>query len=198
MSNTIKSVIFVALITICLTSCGQTNKVYYLKEIGWTIKLPNDFKLDDSMIVVKNTEEGTIILENESHLKLNNPSTKTLISASKDMFNQFNVTLSKSSAPNEYYWDSVNNNVIKIFYNAMLKQASPQAKFDSSRTREIIDGIPFKSFRMDVKVNDDLIVHNFIITKLYKGSTLFINYNYTDESAGEEIKKMLVESKFKK
>jgi hypothetical protein len=187
----------IAFIFICLSSFGQTNKTFILKDIDWTIKLPNDFKLDDSADIVKTTEEGAVILEEESHLKLNKATTKNIISASKDEFNQFNVTLSKSSAPNGHYWDSVNNNVLKIFYDAMVKQAPPQAQFDSSRTIETIDGIPFKNFRIDIKVNG-VMVHNFIITRFYRGSTLFINYNYIDESVGEEIERMLRESKFTK
>jgi hypothetical protein len=111
---------------------------------------------------------------------------------------QLNVTLSKSKAPNERYWDSVNNNVLKIFYLAMVKQAPPQSKVDSSRTIETVDGITFKSFKMEIKINDNLTIYNYIITRLYKGSTLSINYNYADKSAGEEIKKMLRGSKFTK
>jgi hypothetical protein len=177
---------------------GQTTTIYMLKDIGWTIKLPSDFKLEESSVIAKKIKDGIVILENESHLNLNVSTTKNLISASKDQFSQFNVTLSKSTAPNEHYWDSVNNNVLKIFYKATVKQAPPDAKVDSSRTVETIDGIPFKSFRMDIKVNNNLTVHNFIVTKLYKGSTLSINYNFADESVGEEIKKMIKESKFVK
>ena len=80
----------------------------------------------------------------------------------------------------------------------MVKQAPPTAQFDSSRTIETIDGVRFKSFKMVVKLNDDLTVYNYIITRPYKGSTLSINYNYTDKSAGEELNKMLKESKFTK
>lgn len=182
----------------CSSLFGQTNTIFILKDIGWTISLPSDFKLDDSTLIVKRTQEGTVILQNESHLTLNKATAINLISASKDKFNHFNVTLSKSTAPSEHYWDSVNNNVLKIFYNAMVKQAPPEAKVDSSRKFEMIDSIRFKSFKMDIKINTTLTIHNFIITRLYKGSTLFINYTFTDESAGEEIRKMLNESKFSK
>jgi len=196
MCNTMRPLILIAFTFICLSSCGQTNSRYILKDIGWTINLPNDFVIEDSSIVIKDTKEGKIILEKESHLKLNLATTKTLISASKDMFNQFNVTLSKSSAPTEHYWDSINNNVLKLFYTAMVKQAPPDAHFDSSRTIETIDGLSFKSFKMVVRLNNNLTVYNYIISRLYKGSTLSINYNYTDKLAGDEINKMLKDSKF--
>jgi hypothetical protein len=177
---------------------AQTSTTYTFRDIGWTIKLRNDFKIEDSFTVAKNTADGEVILENESHIDLSKATTKSLISARKDMFTYFSVTLSKSTAPNEHYWDSVNNRVIRVFYNAMVKQAAPTAKFDSSRTIETIDGIDFKCFRMNAQLNDKLTLYNFLITKLYKGSTLAINYYYTDESTGEELRKMLRESKFKK
>lgn len=183
---------------ICWSLFGQTTTTYLLKDIGWTIKLPSEFKLEESSVIAKESKDGIVILENVSHLNINTTATKNLISASKDQLNQFNVTLSKSTAPNDHYWDSVNNNVLKIFYKAMVKQVPPDAKVDSSRTVETIDGIPFKSFRMDIKINNNLVVHNFIVTKLYKGSTLSINYDFTDESVGEEIKKMIGESAFVK
>jgi hypothetical protein len=148
-----------------------------------------------SSVILKDTKEGKVILENESHLRLNMNDTKLLISVSKDMINHFNVTLSKSFAPTEHYWGSVNNNVLKIFYSAMIKQAPPEAQIDSFQTVETIDGLRFKSFRIDVKINNSLNFHNLIITRLYKGSTLSINYNFTDESTGREIEKM---SKFVK
>ena len=189
MCNTMRLLFLSVFVFIYSTLFGQSYTTYTFRDIGWTIKLPNDFKIEDSATVARNTAEGEIILETESHIDLSKATTKNLITASKDLYTEFNVTLSKSIAPNEHYWDSVNNRVIKIFYNAMIKQASPAAKFDSSRTIESIDGIDFKSFRMDVKLNENLTLHNFLITRLYKGATLSINYYYTDEAAGRRNKK---------
>ncbi len=198
MCNTMRLSLLTIFTFISSALIAQSYTTYTFKDIGWTINLPNDFKIEDSVSVARNTAEGEIILEKESHIDVNTAATKNLISASKGMYTAFNVTLSKSFAPNEHYWDSVNNRVINIFYNAMIKQASPTARFDSSRTIETIDGLDFKSFRMDIRLNDKLTVHSFLVTRLYRGSTLTINYYYTDEPGGEQIKKMIRESKFKK
>ena len=58
----------------------------------------------------------------------------------------------------------------------------PTAKFDTLRTTDTIDGLNFKNFQMHIKLNGDIIVHNFYISKLYEGYTIAINYYYIDES----------------
>ncbi len=77
----------------------------------------------------------------------------------------------------------------------MVNQA-PNAKFDTLRTVEIIDGLAFKNFQMHVKVNEETILHNFYISRLYDGYTIAINYYYMDKFTGEELKRVLEESKF--
>ena len=77
----------------------------------------------------------------------------------------------------------------------MVNQA-PNAVFDTLRTRDTIDGLAFKSFQMNVKMNDNITVQNFYLTRLYDGYTIAINYYYIDEETGEEIKRMLKESRF--
>ena len=143
----------------------------------------------------ENAVEGSKILQNAGGIKPDISKSKNLISAKKGQSANFNVTISKSSAPNFHYWDSINNNVIKIYYKAMVNQA-PNAVFDTLRTRDTIDGLAFKRFQMNVKMNDNITVQNFYLTRLYDGYTIAINYYYIDEETGEEIKRMLKESRF--
>jgi hypothetical protein len=189
--------ILIALIFTAATSCGQTTTTFKLKEIGWTIKLPSDFTLVDSLTDAENTKEGSKLLEDAGGIKPDASKAKNFITAAKGQVANFNVTISKSTEPNFHYWDSINNNVIKIFYKAMVSQA-PTAKFDTLRTIDTIDGVSFKNFQMHIKVNENITVHNFYITRLYEGYTIAINYYYIDEATGDEIKRMLKESKFER
>lgn len=193
--NMMRLLIFIIFTLIWATSCGQTSRTFKFKEIGWTITLPSDFTLVDSIIDAENTAEGSKMLEDAGGIKPDITKSKDLISATKGQIANFNVTISKSTAPNLHYWDSINNNVIKIFYKAMVNQA-PNARFDTLRTTDTIDGLAFKSFQMHVKVNDNITVHNYYTTRLYDGYTIAINYYYIDQATGEEIKRMLHESKF--
>lgn len=54
-SNTMKHVMLITFIFTCSSLFGQTNTTFILKDIGWTISLPSDFKLDDSTLIVKIT-----------------------------------------------------------------------------------------------------------------------------------------------
>ncbi len=186
---------FILFTLIWATSCGQNSRTFKFKEIGWTITLPADFTLVDSAIDAENKVQGSKMLEDAGGIKPDISKSKDLLSATKGQTADFNVTISKSSAPNLHYWDSLNNNAIKIFYKAMVNQA-PNARFDTLRTTDTIDGLAFKNFQMHVKVNNNVLVHNFYITRLYDGYTIAINYYYIDEATGEEIKRMLQDSKF--
>src|SRR5204863_2540379 len=120
-------------------SCGQTSKTFKFKQIGWTITLPSDFTLVDSITEIENIK-GSKMLEDVGGIKPDISQSKALLSATKGKTANFNVTISKSSAPNLNYWDSINSNVIRIFYKAMVNQA-PNAKLDTLRTIEMIDGL---------------------------------------------------------
>ncbi len=194
MRNTMKLLIFIISISIWATSCGQTNRTYQFKEIGWTITLPSDFTLDDSVTNAQNIAGGSKILEGAGG-KPDISKIENVLSATKGQVGSFTVTISKSTVTNFHYWDSIDNNVIKIFYKAMVNQA-PTAKFDTLRTTDTIDGLRFKNFQMHIKVNENKTVHNYYITRLYDGYSIAINYYYIDDATGEEIKKMLTQSKF--
>jgi len=106
--------------------------------------LPADFTLVDSLTDAENIKEGSKMLEDAGGIKPDISKSKSFISASKGEVANFNVTISKSAAPNIHYWDSINNNVIKIFYKTIVNQA-PTAKFDTLRTTDTIDGLSFNA-----------------------------------------------------
>ncbi|MBC7721275.1 MAG: hypothetical protein H7068_04580 [Pedobacter sp.] len=185
----------IILLLISLTALGQSEKNFWFKEVNWKITLPNNFTLVDSTVDAKNAEIGSRMLEKAGGKKPDNSKSKTLISAVKGQIANFNIIISKSIAPNLRYWDSTNNNVIKIFYKSIFNE-SPSSKFDTVRTKRIIDGLDFKEFQMHIKLNDIVSVHNFYLSRLYDGYTISVNYFYIDEITGEEIKKSLDCSKF--
>ena len=185
------------LIVCCSKAFGQPNPVHNFKQIGWAIQLPTDFKVEDSASFESERREGVLILERSTNLNIGSVKTVTLITAQKNSENSFTATLVKSMAPNEHYWDSINNNTIRLFYKAMADQA-PNLKLDSSRKIMTIDGLQFKEFIIELKINGKLIIHSSALWKLYKNYTFSISYTYNDELIGDDIKKMLSKSHFQK
>ena len=178
-------------------SFGQVKRTYTFNEIGWTITLPNDFEVEDSITFKKRQKEGIEMLERSTHLDISSKQSTTLISDQKDAENIFTATLARATEPNEHYWDSINNNVIKLFYKTMVDQA-PNLKLDSSRTITVIDGVKFKEFDIVLKMDGKLRIHSTMLWKFYKGYTFSITYLYNEESTGDKIRRMLRESHFSK
>ena len=184
-------------ITFCPRAFGQLNRTYFFKQVGWTVQLPNDFNIEDSASFESKRREGIVILERSTNLNIGSVKTVTLISAEKNSENSFTATLVKATEPNEHYWDSINNNTIRLFYKAMADQA-PNLKLDSSRKITTIDGLQFKEFIIELKINGKLIIHSSALWKLYKHYTFSIAYMYNDELIGDKIKEMLSKSHFQK
>ena len=58
MRNVMRLLTFIIFILIWATPWAQTTKTFKIKEIGWTITLPSDFTLVDSITDVIDTVEG--------------------------------------------------------------------------------------------------------------------------------------------
>lgn len=161
---------------ISLNSFGQSGKQFWFKEVNWKITLPSNFTLVDSIIDAQNS--------------------MTKISASKGQTTNFMLIISQTTVPNMQYWDSINNNEIKYLFKAMFDQ-SPSSKFDTLRTKRIIDGVDFNEFQINVKLSNGITFHNIYLARLYeRRNTISINYYYFDEIDRQAIEKSLSESKF--
>ena len=198
MCNTMRILTLIAFNFISINIFGQTEgQLVTFNDVGWTIKVPADFKTVDSSVRAANVEKGKGILDSSISRKINMSKVKNLISAARDRFNYFIVNLSNSTSITNENWEAADSLAKVIYYKSFLSQM-PQAKVDTTYAIETIDGREFKKFKIDLIADKRIIIHSFFLSKFYRGHLLSISYLYTDTKAGEEIENMLTASKFER
>src|SRR5205085_795185 len=94
MCNFMRTVTIIFAFFFILPICAQeTGKEYFFKEIGWTITLPQDFKTLDSSENERINKRGLKAIEESNEITADIIQLKTLIAASKDVYNYFNSTI---------------------------------------------------------------------------------------------------------
>jgi len=173
-------------------SQDQTSR-HYFKEIGWTILVPNDFRVLDSSeneTMVNNGKKG---IEQDLDTKVNLLKTIQLISAKKSK-NYFNATLTRRDVQKNQSPTDFISYQEKALYTAM----SQNAKVDSSSTKIEMDGLSFRKFDMTIHINETRSFGMSLVSRLYKEFYFVIAYAYSDKETKEQIETMLTTSKFSK
>ena len=185
-------ILTVLLLSNNLYSQDKTSKRYF-KEIGWTILVPNDFAVLDSAQNEAIVNHGKKGLEEEFDAKVNLLKTITLISARKSK-NYFSASLTppdpqKKQTPAE---------VISFQEQTIYRAMSQNAKVDSSSTKIVMDGLPFRKFDMTIHLNEKASFGMTLVSRLYKEYYFVVAYVYLDKVTKEQIETMLTTSKFSK
>jgi len=189
------------LILLYLTICGQSlsaqrdSLTYYFKNPGWTITIPADFKIMDSATRAANMAIGKAAVEKTTDLIINTSKLKDLITITKGKLNVFSSNLTLSTIITNENWETADKSAKEIFLNSFLKQL-PDTKTDTINSIVTIGNIHFKQFQATCVIKEKISLHIFYLSQYYKGHYFIISYFYADESAGEQIKNMLNNSKF--
>jgi len=176
------------------TSCAQKDSTIYFKEIGWTIKLPSDLKINDSVNVSANHEQGQKIVEDETQHKIDLSKTKNLMNASKDALNWFNLSYNSSEGITNKNWKESDS----IYYDLIIKTIIKKLPGKVDTTTSVIkyDGIEFVKYQASFKISDNASLTTCHLATFHNGHTIIIGYAYTDRAIGDEIVNILKTSKF--
>jgi hypothetical protein len=195
MNTFIRNVVFIGIML--MTACSQghhDSRQYTLKEVGWTITLPPDFKVADSAKTADQMQQGKKAIEESTNTKVDMSTTKTLINATKG-HNTFNVTITGFDPKTDGDFAATNQITKNMVYQTFANQM-PDAKVDSNSSSTTIGGLDFDQFHVNVKVKGQTIFNMYVLTKLYKGYDFGITYLYVDEASKREIEGILDNSQF--
>lgn len=178
-------------------SYAQQNTRFTFKEVGWTINLPSDFVIIDSLKNEKINEKGKKAMEESNNLQIDISQTKTLISATKDQFNYFNATITPYDVAKEGNYEEATIGVKAVLYKTFADKM-PDAVIDSVSTTTVIDGLSFDKFQVVLKVDNKLLFTMVLLSKLYRNLDFGISYLFLDEVTKFEMERILQTSKFSK
>jgi hypothetical protein len=198
-----RAVAGILFLSIVIFSCkGQTNnnsksKEFSFQQVGWKVKIPEDFTVMDSARTEALARRGENAIERTYDTTLDFKATRTLISASKGQYNYFASTITPFDPAVDRDWEEANaalkNVIVETFQTQM-----PDMKIDTSSSVEKIDGLEFQKFHVVTTYPNKMVMNVFMYARLHKGYDFGINICYTDEETGEDLKKSLAGSKFEK
>lgn len=206
-----KTILFTIItgITFSLTSCAQVDpnknidegkieeNIYTSQEIGWTIEIPEGWKVVDKQKTKETNEKGLKAIEKTIEGEIDYSGLKNLISFQKNQFNIFQSSSEPFELEYEGEWEETNSELKEIIYKTYLNQG---IKADSSATIiEKIDGLDFHKYSFTIySPKGKVILNQIMYSRLINGFDFGVNINFNNDKDKDELLKVLRNSKFKK
>jgi hypothetical protein len=153
---------------------AQNDTTIFIKELGWRINLPIDFKISNNHFISKTVDVKTLL---------------TATNAGEDFLN---IACDSSDKLTTKNWQASNQYYVATILNAVgLKNCEA---LNHHNWRYLIDGKEFKMYQMDCTKYDHSILHLVFFSGFYKNHYIFINYFFYNDPY--EIFAMLKTSKF--
>ena len=187
-------IFFLCFLIFSIAESQSLGKTYSLKEVCWTIELPQYFTVLDSAIAEKEKEKGVKIIEEINDTTVLEK-TRTLISANKGEYEGFDCTIAPQTDTTN--WKANLEQVKKILYNS-LSTLIKNSVIDSSSSETTIDSLSFHKFRVTTLIENKPVFTIVYLFRFYNNYQFSITYTYMNEGTKDEIEVMLNTSKFKK
>ena len=205
----IKYTSILLVILISITSCGQIdpnkqidegkveNNFYSSKEIGWTINIPNNWKVISREQNEDYQKKGLDAIENIVDGEIDLSGLKNLIGFQKNKFNIFQSTSEPFEVEYVGEWEESNAGIKELIYNTYRDQG---INVDSTATKIIkVNGLDFYNYEFTIySPKGDVILKQLIYGRLINGFDFSVNINYNNESDKKEMLYVWQNSKFLK
>lgn len=170
---------------------------YCSNEIGWTITVPDGWKIVDKEKTQELTEKGVKALEKTIDGEIDFSRLKNLINFQKDQFNFFQSTSELFAIEYPGEWEENNSTLKEIIYTTYQNQG---IKTDSSITGiENIDGLDFYTYSFTIYSTDGkIILKQLMYSRLINGLVFGVNINFNNKKAKDEMLSAFRNSKFDK
>jgi hypothetical protein len=175
----------------------KTGKTYTFKEVGWTMTLPPDFRLVDSVRSAEMTRKGVAMMEKSAgtHFDVDPSVARTLITARKGPQSYFNSTIVPYDTAKDGDF-AATSKAVKDLLHKTFADKMPDATLDTTSESVKVDGVDFDRYRLSVTARGKAIFTLLLLSKLYKGYLFDISYLYTDVQTKAEMEGILAGSKF--
>ncbi len=186
--------LIVPILLIVLNFCAQQNKQYYFPEIGMSIQLPTRYIiqdtfprpsfLDSNLSPITNSETITQMQEDimKGLLLVNYPDERNSMS--------LNIVIETSKTGNFEQYYQFSKSMQELLANQQMKTYDTLSKIYN------VDNILVHKFLTNSEQRMPNQYSGFYLAKVKK-HYLFVKFDYTDKSIGEEFEKTLLSATFK-
>lgn len=169
---------------------------YFNEEIGWTITIPEGWKVRDKQKQKSVHKKGQKAIEDATGEKMDISSLKHLLYFEKD---KFNIFVSSSEECDFTYQEWLENEkLLKETINNTYKNLGIDFVITKSRETKI-DGLKFNAFSVTLfGPNKKIIMTQVIFNRLIENYCFSMTINYNSEVNKKDLLKALMSSKFSK
>jgi hypothetical protein len=178
-----------------LQTLAQTTQKFTFKQIGLSLELPADFKLESVHESNQNARAGIDILTEENKIPVDFSQLTTLFSAKKDEYSYIGATIVKLDTIEDDSYDEAHQQLRELLF-LTFKRKIEHNKIDSSTTEIIIDGVKFEKFNVNIELKPNTFLYTTLISGLYKGFELGISFVYVDEKTKEQFDELIKSIRF--
>lgn len=176
-------------------SCTTNVKEYRFADIGWTIKVPNEFEMMDDTSISAVNELGKAVIANQND-SLSISNSKTLFCIRSDNFNYLSAAITPLTGEYVQSFDS-GNKAMKDFMYTTMKQQMHEAQIDTVSSHETVNNTVFDRFDLNInfpyKPTMSIKLYSAIVNQFELGITVA----YVDESIGKKFTSIIQSSSFK-
>jgi hypothetical protein len=191
-----KILLSIASLFLTNSTYSQNSQEYLFDNIGWTITLPEDFALYDFIDESRDMQQSSG-MDDEYDASVDIFASQTMLLAIKDRFNYFNITIIPFDPEEDGSWEINMESGKQQAYKNMAKLISKD-RLDTTSSIEYIDGIAFSKFHIAVRVDENLRLDMFLLSRYHDGFDFCITYLNIDEESRKQIEMMLHSSRFRK
>ena len=173
------------------------NQLYFSEEIGWTIEIPENWKVISREQSEAYQEIGLDAMEETVDVEIDVTGLKNLIGFQKNRFNLFQSTSEPYKETYEGEWVEDNATLKKVIYQTYVDQG---IKVDSTITKVIsIDSLDFHYYELTIYGPDGKeLLNQLMISRLINGFDFGVNINYNNQTDKGVMLNAWRNSKFKK
>jgi hypothetical protein len=183
-------------IFVSLQTKGQVPQgtAFYSKEFKWKIMIPPGFNPIGKEEWAKAEEKGASAIENTVGEKIENRAS-TLFAYRTDSSHSMDANYQPFDPEEDGDYSenfiALNEMVVETFLTEM-----PTVAFDSSSSKELIDGLEFHCFKLKISFPNNTKLSMVMYSRLFGKNDFSINFLYKEEEKGKEMLNAWRNSKF--
>jgi hypothetical protein len=189
---------FILLVLISLQTKGQSPQAtaFYSKEFNWKIMIPPGFNPISKEEWAKAEEKGASAIENTVGEKIENRAT-TLFAYKLDTFHSIDANYQPFAVDVDGDYGENFTAISEMLVETFLTEM-PTIAFDSSSSRELIDGLEFHCFKLKINFPNNTSLWMIMYSRIFGKNDFTINFLYKEEEKGKEMLNAWRSSRFER
>lgn len=169
----------------CNSSTSSDNKSITVEDFNWEITIPEGFEPINENDWDKTLDKGLEMMEESAGESIENLA-KTNFTYKEGQFNNFESNWQPFDVEVDGDYSESNREVNKFIFQTFEDQM-PDAKLDSSSSKQVVSGLEFYRFDISIDLPNGIKMKTTGFSRLFNKKELTVNITYVDEEIGEKM-----------